>query len=183
MRDRIEEVIKHFEAAWGPLPLRRLTDAVEMMKAAISASTQDKNVRRAIFLLFLGGVEEKNIPEDDFVEKSTMTGILQHNADLGKNLYLLLGYAAQPNEHPFRDVDYVYDEYEVIQEKILHEDFEDVVLEAHERLGRIIESGPSSMTNCEVFVHMIDDGSLIPLGKWVWDRKENRTHWIDPDRQ
>lgn len=185
MRDRVEQALENLKSEWGPLLVRRLPDVVEMMKKSISDSTADQNIRRAIFMCFLAGIEERSIDDDAWIEQAVIEAILVEIGESEKVLYHLYGSAAEPNTNPLRggDDDDYYSEIEVLEERILHNDFGEVVLEAHERMTRIIDCAPSSMTNCKVEVYMVDNGSLISLGMWVWDRKESRTHWIEPERQ
>ena len=186
MKDRIEATIEKLKSMWGPLPVRSVENVVEYMKAAISASTQDRNIRTAIFGLFLRGLEETTLDDREFIDQPTVIGLLEKHAVEGVSLYLLRSTFSSPNTDPDRDIEdeaTFYDTYGVNVQKVLQSSFEAVVTKAHHELDEMIANGPNFMTNCEVHIFAVDDGSLIPMGRWLWDRKAAKTFWDQPERQ
>jgi hypothetical protein len=186
MKDRIEETIKNLRAAWGPLPIRTVPGVIDHLKHSIAKATEDRNVRSAIFSLFVKGLELQNLDGESFIDRDTAISLLQQHIDHEVTLYLLRCTFACPNTDPDRNVhdeDSFYDVFGAGVHKMLHADFEIVIGKAHYELDQLIEHGPDFMTNCEVKIFVIDNSTLVPMGRWLWDRKSSTVHWDEPVRQ
>lgn len=186
MKDRLEATVERLKQGWGPLPLRSVEHVCSLVKESISAEVADMNVCRAIFSLFLQGIEEKNLEEDAFLSKDDVTKILAEHIGDEHALYYICGHYATPNINPFRDEgsdpDYMTTGAGHFQ--MVGETFQEVVEKAHESIERMVEQMPPGTTNCTVNVYMVDDGNLITLGQWEWDRYRNDYAWCSAqDRQ
>lgn len=185
MKDRIEATLENLKSAWGALVMQPADMVVERMKTAISASTEDRNVRTAIFSLFMRGLDEQNINQESFLGYDDVSAILLPHIESGVLLYFLQKLFSTIN----RDIDRdpmdektFYDTYAVGISKVLDADFDVAVNRAHAELDELIDNGPNHMTNCEVKIWIVDNGSLIPMGSWLWDRKSEKTFWDQPER-
>lgn len=184
MRDKVEAVIAGVKESWGPLKLLPADAAIQCVRTVVTKTTEDSNVRQAIFALFLRGLEQNGVDETAFVELDVIEGIFQHHVEKETVLYLFQGEASHPEQNPMRPGAGDYCEHIAMPpQKALYDDWNDALLEAHQHLEKIVDGAPSNITNCEVTIEMIDDGNLIPLGRWVWDNKTKVIFWLQPERQ
>lgn len=193
MKDRFEAVAQKVQETWGPLPLRSIGDAMICVREAIDAATSDSNVKTALYALLLKALEDQEVDDSSFINSDLILAILEDHAQKNTTLYLYQGSIAHVAEPELNYVQKAVNGLEVGAQfcehpamhpkKALYDEWTDALTEGHKHLERIIENAPSNATNCEVSIDMIDDGSLIPLGRWVWDAKNQEIFWSVPERQ
>lgn len=179
MQDKVQKVLDTVNTTWGPLDILGIERAIACVKKAIDANVTDNNVKHAIFSLVMIGLESDKIdPDATFVDKQSILAIFQGHIDEGSALYIVVGYYA----HPDRDEVGTYCEHLALPpSKRISGDFNEVVNDAHELLTKLIDEAPDSITDCEIKISVVDDGSIIPMGGWMWNRHQQRTFWGKPE--
>lgn len=179
MQDKVQLVLDTVNSTWGPLALRSAEDALACVRSAITTNVRDNNVRVAIFTLVVNAVEiTAHDVEATFVEQSMITAILEGIIAKDTHLYVLHAIYAHPDADD--EVAGYCEHMAMPQAKRVCDDFRAIVDSAHELLEQLVDDAPDKITDCEVKIGIIDDGVVIPMGGWMWNRRQAQTVWAKP---
>jgi hypothetical protein len=178
VQDKVQLVLETLNATWGPLSLRSAEDALGCVRNAITKNVRDNNVRSAIFTLVLNQLEASVQDAETFVDQSAIVAILQGMIDGDTHLYVLHAVYAHPDADD--EVAGYCEHMAMPQAKRVSNDFTAIVNSAHELIEQLVGDAPDMITDCEVKIGIVDDGTVIPMGGWLWNRRQARTFWAKP---